>query len=73
MAVLTAIVFALAARRAQPTEALGTKVLSAQCSSFKNLIGGDAILVDERLVQEALDEAFIPRASVGGVGPATQG
>ena len=39
----------------------------------KNLIGGDAILVDERLVQEALDEAFIPRASVGGVGPATQG
>jgi len=49
------------------------KGLSAQCSSFKNLIGGDAILVDERLVQEALDEAFIPRASVGGVGPATQG
>ena len=72
MAVLTAIVFALAARRAQPTEALGTKVLSAQCSSFKNLIGGDAILVDERLVQEALD-AFIAGAWVGGVRRATQG
>ncbi len=40
--------------------------------SFKNLIGGDSILVDERLVQEALD-AFIAGAWVGGVRRATQG
>ena len=35
LAVLTAIVFALAARRAQPTEALGTKVLSAPMQQFQ--------------------------------------